>query len=178
MDCEKIERHILEFVDCQLREKDHLTLSVHLNRCQDCQMKMEDLLRLRASIQFSKALDPAPVADENFARSVVEHLGEAVPVTGTTLWEKIESVLMPLRFRWLAPAIALIFLLIVPLSIFKEQNKGINIEQPVAYNTVKNKVLHPVHQKEQPSELDEYLMFHSKNASESHISYPMVYASY
>lgn len=197
MDCEAMEVFIFEFLDSQLMAKDGAALSSHLHQCQDCRVKMDDLLKLRASLQFHKAMDTPPVADKNFALSVLGRLAgqeSFVPQPATAGWtDKISLFFTPYRVRWLVPAFAIILFLILPLSMMEKQ--GANKEEariPTVVNLAENTVTQaarpipvhqmpvpvPVHQAQKQTELDEYLMFHAQNASQSHIGYPVVYASY
>lgn len=188
MDCEKMENFIFEFLDQSLGRRDGDILSVHLRQCRDCQMKMEDLLRFRASIKFHKAMDPSPVADENFSHSVLDRLskqGAFSPRPAMAEWmKKIHSVFTPYRVRWLAPAFAIMIFLLLPFSLLEKNgsNQG-EFRVPLVVNVAKNtKPVPPrpvaAQQKRKQSELDEYLMFHAQNASQSHIGYPVIYASY
>lgn len=189
MDCGKMENFIFEFIDQSLGRRDGEMLSVHLRQCRDCQMKMEDLLRFRASIKFHKAMEPSPVADESFTFSVLDRLskqGAFAPQPAVAGWiEKIHSAFTPYRVRWLAPAFAIMIFLLLPLSLFEKNgsNQG-EVRVPSVVNIAKQTNPIPVQpvavqQKlKKQSELDEYLMFHAQNASQSHIGYPVIYASY
>lgn len=189
MDCETMEVFISEFLDGQLGTKDGAVLSSHLRQCQDCRVKMDDLLKLRASLQFHKAMDTPPVADQNFALSVLGRITEQesfVRQRATAGWaDKISLFFNPFRVQWLVPAFAIILFLILPFSLMEKQqgaNKG-KIRIPTVVNLAKNEVQQvaqpvQVQKTRRQSALDEYVMFHTQNASQSHIGYPVIYASY
>ena len=188
MECEKNEEYIADFVDGELQGKQRLDLASHLHACQKCQLKLEDLLKLRASIQFSKAIDPAPVADNHFPKSILNCLEEKSisfqqpDLTGFS--EKIKLALMPLNFRWLAPAAALVFLFLFPISMLENSNNGNKFSVPATLTVAQNnkpefsKKLHTQKKEETLTELEEYLISHSQYAADSQIAYPVTYASY
>jgi len=179
MDCEKIEEQITEFVDHELNPKHTLSLSRHLRQCHNCQSKLEDLLKIRVSIQFGEAIDPAPAPDENFAGSVMAMLKEEEPL-GQRQQETFAGKLIPLmtlRIRWLVPALAVLFLLILPISMLENKARDFRA-QPAIFNVAENKGQSTDSPEYLQSELDEYIMSHSQYASESNIAYPIIYASY
>lgn len=188
MDCETMEVFISEFLDGQLGAKDGVVLSSHLHLCQDCRVKMDDLLKLRASLQFHKAMDTPPAVDKNFALSVLDRLAEQgsfVRQPAMAGWaDKISLFFTPYRVRWLVPAFAIILFLILPLSLMEKKgaDKG-EIRIPTVVNLAKYTVPQevrpaPVRKARKQSALDEYVMFHTQNASQSHVGYPIIYASY
>ena len=204
MDCEKMEDHLFEFMDDCLASSDRGTLSHHLQGCPDCRMKLEDFLRLRASVKFSKAMDPAPMPDRDFSRLVMSRLEReeaCVPPSAVqTFVERMREMMAPLREGWLVPAVALVFLLILPLGILgnlnKDQEGGLPVpgvlnvaeNQPqvrekkplpdvVVVAGVEQKKALPKEQDTQQMELEEYLKVHSQYASEPNIP-PVSYVNY
>lgn len=202
MDCEKIEDHIFEFLDDCLAPSDRKTLSHHLQGCPDCRMKLEDFLKLRASVKFSKALDPAPVADRDFSRLVMSRLereGAFVSPSSVQIFvERMREMMAPFRAGWLVPAVALVFLFILPLGILGNLNKNqkgglpvpgvLNVAEnktqvpekkplPEVMAEVEQKPALPKEQDTQQMELEEYLKVHSQYASEPNIA-PVSYVNY
>ena len=200
MDCEKIEDHIFEFLDDCLAPSDRKMLSHHLQGCADCRMKLEDFLKLRASVKFSKALDPAPVADRDFSRQVMSRLeregARVSPSSVQVFVERMREMMAPLRAGWLVPAVALVFLLILPLGILGGLNKNQGgLPVPGVLNLAENQVQAPEKKplpevvaevKQKPAlpkeqdtqmELEEYLKVHSQYASEPNIA-PVSYVNY
>jgi len=146
-------------------------------------MTMEDLLRLRTAFDFSRAIDPPPVADRNFAASVLNRIEDERAAlyhpTVAVLMEGIKSFFTPLKIRWLAPAFALLLLFMFPLLGKHPSQQGETpLISPMALKVAQKKDLPPTPDKRKKTGIDDYLRSHAHYAQESDISYPIIYASY
>ncbi len=182
MDCEKMEEAISDFVDGCLDRKNHATFSSHISGCQDCRMQLDDFLKLRASIQFHKAVNPAPIADEHFAGSVLASINNSEAFSyeqpKISFIEMIQSALAPFRIQYAAPAFAVMVLLLLPVFMLETASLDGVMKNSMVLSVAENEVPKPVEEKKTITELDEYLMYHSQNASEPHIVYPVANVSY
>ncbi len=137
MDCKKIEKLLIRYLEGDLDEQFKSFIEKHLQECRQCE---GEFLLLKQILETAKSEEvPSPPAE---AGSV----GEDYWANYTArLWQKIEAGKMPVAsgewvrpLRWAVPAFALAILLIVCVNSFykKESSVPSTTKAPAAQKTI------------------------------------------